>query len=510
MGVTSGSRDQATGPQLPHKIIYRAILTIAISVSLYAARIACSVDDPGKSLNLMSAVNGDVFRDQDSSLISDRGVVVMDGTSGMAPQHGEDTGTSKRKLAPEIPAPLPTLRNENWPQWEETAKIERPVAQDQSVFELPPEAKTHSHWTLISFVVCVALPLALATYYYAFVASNQYVSEFRFAVTDAKTSSPPVAAGGLTALLGAGPTSEGLQNYIVVDYLTSPQAVEDISTKVDVLDTYSRPDADWVSRFNRNLPKERFIAYWRSMVDAKYDPSSGLATAQVRAFTPQDSLRIADELVALSEALVNKIALRSQQDAVKFAEAEVKRAEARLTDLRTEMTKYRIAEGVIDPLTNVVASNIQLANTLRATLSQLQADYGALGIQQTNSNAPAARLLQARINATKEELRRVEREVANSREGNEALAKVVAQYEKLDLERQYAQSMMLSTMQALDQARANAASQHLYLTPYVRPVLAESSTYPRRLFSVIAVGVASFLIWLIGLFVIRTIQEHAV
>ena len=38
------------------------------------------------------------------------------------------------------------------------------------------------------------------------------------------------------------------------------------------------------------------------------------------------------------------------------------------------------------------------------------------------------------------------------------------------------------------QARANAASQHLYITPYVRPHLPQSSTYPNRPLAILIVG----------------------
>jgi capsular polysaccharide transport system permease protein len=452
-------------------------------------------------------------RDQGSPTRGGGGEVVRSpDAAGASRNRDEVIVASTRNLArpKEISAPLPPLRTDKWPEWEVPAKaVEKPFTLEPNVFALPPEAKVHSRWTWISFVACVVLPLIIAAYYYAFVASSQYVSEFRFAVTDVKASPLPSPASGLSAMLGAGPSAEGMQNYIVVDYLTSQQAIEEILPRVNVVEIYSRPEVDWFSRFDRRRPKERFAEYWRSMVQAKYDPVSGLATAQVRAFTPQDSLRIAEALVALSEELVNKIALRSQQDAVRFAASEVTRAENRMKDVRAELTRYRTEEGVIDPLTNTVASNIQLANTLRAALSQLHAEYGALGIQQVNANAPPAVQLQARIKATKEELSKVEKEVANTREGNQALAAVVARYEKLDIERQYAQSMLLSTMQALDQARANAASQHLYLTPYVRPVLPESSVYPRRFFTVAMVGVVCFLGWLIGLFLLRTVREHA-
>ena len=89
-----------------------------------------------------------------------------------------------------------------------------------------------------------------------------------------------------------------------------------------------------------------------------------------------------------------------------------------------------------------------------------------------------------------------------------ALSAVIAEYEQLDLERQFAQNMVTSTMQALDQSRASAASQHLYITPYVRPSLPESSTYPRRILEVVTVAALALIVWLIGLMIGRSVVER--
>jgi capsular polysaccharide transport system permease protein len=84
----------------------------------------------------------------------------------------------------------------------------------------------------------------------------------------------------------------------------------------------------------------------------------------------------------------------------------------------------------------------------------------------------------------------------------------MAEFEQAELERQFAQNMVNATMQTLDVARANAAAQHLYITPYVRPSLPESSTYPRSVRSVIVVGVLAFVFWICLLLMTRSIRER--
>jgi len=391
-----------------------------------------------------------------------------------------------------------------------------------------PQRKTKSQrGLLLSLLLCVVLPTALVGVYYYVFAADQYVAEFKFAVMEsspvlpgipppASATSPSAATGGGAglSLMGAGVSMMGgssapMQNYVVTDYLLSRQLVDELQSRIRIRSLYDSPEArdDLWARFDLSLPMERFVRYWKSMVAAAYDPMTGLAVVTVRAFSPRDALLIANTMVALSEDLVNTIAKRPQLDSVRFTEGEVKRAAERLKHAREAMTEYRLNEGVIDP-SGALSTNIALVQTLRGQLIQQQADLASLISQQQNPNSPTAQTLGSRIAATNDQLKKMEREVSKDREGNRMLTELVGRYERLDLERQYAQGAMIAAQQALDQARANAAAQHLYLTPYVRPVLAESATYPKRAQSVFIAALAFFGIWIVGVMVVRSVGEH--
>ena len=306
-----------------------------------------------------------------------------------------------------------------------------------------------------------------------------------------------------------GGSTATMQNYVVTDYLLSRQLVEELQRRIDIRSLYDRDVAksDLWARFARSLPMERFLVYWNRMVTANYDPMTGLAVVTVRAFSPEDALLIANTMVTLSEDLVNSVAKRPQMDSVRFAEGEVRRTEERLRAAREQMMDYRLKEGLVDP-SGALSTNVALVQTLRGQLIQQQADLATLLSQQQNPNTPAAQSLRSRIAATKDQLDKMVKEVSKDREGNRVLTELVGRYERLDLERQYAQAGYVAAQQAFDQARANAAAQHLYLTPYVRPVLAESSTYPKRGQSTFIAALAFFGIWIVGLMVVRAVGEH--
>jgi capsular polysaccharide transport system permease protein len=383
----------------------------------------------------------------------------------------------------------------------------------EGMLQLPQRVSKRSYGTIISFLLFVALPVLVAGFYYIVFASDQYVAEFRFAVRETSSpltppSSTTAATTALGSLLGTAVSSSMVENYMVVDYLTSRQVVDELQKRIKVKELYSRPSIDRWARFDPSQPMEKFVEYWQKMVTAQYDMITGIAVARVRAFTPDDAYLIATNMVSLAEKLVNEIAMRSRLDAVRFSEQEVKRAQDRLNEIRAQVGEYRDKEAVIDPTSNVVASNTTLAQTLRATLMQYQTELAALRRQNLRPDAPTIVALQSRIYAARQQLAEVEAQVATAKEGNRPLSHVVGQYEKLELERQVAQNILTSAIQTLEQARVNASVQHLYVTPFVRPARPESASYPNRAVAILTVGLACFFVWTIGLLIVRSIREH--
>lgn len=414
----------------------------------------------------------------------------------------------------------------NLPQWEPkprahtSVKIENPAPLLRQISHSPPlsearvipplpELPRQKSWAgVFWFVVCVVLPTLLASLYYGRAASSQYVSEFRFSVMDSATQASPAttATNGLLAMMGNASNSNNY-NYMVVDYLTSRHAIDALQERIGITQLYSKPEIDWWSRYDSSRPIEAFVRYWQRFFTARYDQVTGIAVARVQAFTPQDSLLIANTMVTLSEELINKIANRTLLEAVGYAQAEVNKAEQRVVKIRERLTEYRNRVGVIDPSNSVVASNASLVQTLRMTLAQQEAQLATMVKQKLLPTAPAIIALKYQIQSTKEQINAVAREVAKSPDGR-PLSKVMGEYEQLDLERQFAQTMLTSTLQSLDQARANAAAQHLYITPYVRPSLPTSPPYWDRTVSILRVAAIAFVFWLIALMLVRSIRER--
>ncbi|MFT4097321.1 MAG: hypothetical protein QM651_09355 [Rhodoblastus sp.] len=385
--------------------------------------------------------------------------------------------------------------------------------------ELPglPQLKAwRLHGIFISFLLLVAIPaLATTIYYYAF-ASDQYTSEFRFSVMQGNAVLPGMPAtsvgssstgaspapGGLASLLGATAGGTSSQNFLVVDYLTSKQALRDLQTRINIREMFTRSSIGWWDRFGADdRSDQEFAKYLQKFIYANYDQITNLAVVNVRAFTAADAELIAQTMRKQAETLVNNINDRANRDAIASAEKEDARWEESLRKATYELAKYRYGKNLINPYSGDVSSNVQVAQGLLTNLVNLKTQLASAMNQDASENSPTVRNLKAQIKAASDELKKIQGDAG-------ALADVVAKYDTLVFDQQYAQTMVSQTRAALALARANAAVQHLYIEPYVTPEYPDRPSYPNRPVAILLAIAAIFGFWFAGVMIYLAIKDH--
>ncbi|MBX6373676.1 MAG: capsule biosynthesis protein [Acetobacteraceae bacterium] len=354
-----------------------------------------------------------------------------------------------------------------------------------------------------TFLLLVVLPSLLGATYFVGIATDQYVSEARFIVRGRPGASSS-STSGLSSLLGAtglSPAHEEAQ--AVRDYLTSHGAVDGLKGRVDLVEIFTRPEADWLSRLWWTDP-ERLTRYFTSMVTTTYDMTSGLITLQVRSFRAEDSRQIAEELLTLSEALVNRMSERAREDALRIARDEVAVAERRVMAAREALTTLRARQQELDPSRGAAIAT-ETIGQLESQLTVARADLAARSRFMRPDN-PGLLEVRNRIAA-------LERQIAEERQrytaGNETLASQLAEYERLMLERDLADRQLASAVASLEQARVEAQRQQVFLARVVEPNLAEYPLYPRRIMNSIGLFIGLAVIYGIGKLLIAGMREHA-
>lgn len=355
---------------------------------------------------------------------------------------------------------------------------------------IPKVRKSSSRGVRAAFVLMVALPTLLVGAYYALVASDQYVSGFHFSVR----SQAPIGPEGLENAAGSQSAMQALaDNFVVVDFLKSREAIEELQKTIDVPAIFRRANADFYARLDDDATAEDLVRYWQHMVAAEFDLTRFIGSVEVRGFNREDSLALANGLMRASERLVNEISERAKRDAVSFAENEVQRAELRLKFARSALREFREKQNLVDP-GEAAKANFELSAKLKSELSALNAQMSSVG-SYLSKDAPSVKFLSDRIRATQEQIRKIEEQVGKGNADTEVIAGLLTLYEGLELDREFAEKMYAGALTALDQARARAALQQLYLATHIEPRLADGSEYPRRITFTLIAFVCFLLIW---------------
>jgi len=357
---------------------------------------------------------------------------------------------------------------------------------------------------VLSFIALVLLPIMVAAVYLFVIATDQYVSEFRFSLS----SIDPPRLDPLSLLAGnASHSPAGMESQIVVQYITSRAIVDQLDASLDLRRMFSPPEADWWARLPRPTSIEALVLYWRGQVDPFYDPANGTVVVRVRAFTPAEALQLAKAIVAGSEQLVNELSSRARHDTVRNAEAEVAQAEARLKTVLADIRAFRDREGLIDPGKTAEATGT-LAARLRDELVRTNADLTTLK-SYMRDDAPAVKVLKARIRSIETQQRVVAHDLTDpDRSRNDTLSRQLGSYEQLESERRFAEAAYQHALQGLDQARANADRQQVYIASFVPPSLPEEALYPRRWRTLAVVALIAFALWAIGGLAVQSIRDH--
>ena len=220
---------------------------------------------------------------------------------------------------------------------------------DAAEAQAPVRRRRRRGSRLLSLLLVVAVPVGAVSVYLWGFATDQYVSEFRFAVRQQHPLR--IEPGGMSsALSGGNPLLAVIaDSEVVLQYLGSRQIVDDISDTVNLDRIYAQAEADWWARLEPGTSSERRLRYWKRMVDPFFDLTTGVVSVTVRAFHPEDALGVASAALAASERLVNDMSARAHNDAVAYAKTQVAEAEARLKKAEADIAEYRNRSAVLFP-----------------------------------------------------------------------------------------------------------------------------------------------------------------
>ena len=364
------------------------------------------------------------------------------------------------------------------------------------------------------FFLLVILPSLVAALYFYAIAAPQYVSEARFVVSSrGNDGGGPMAAlrgmvGGAGGLGGFGGGVASSETNSVRDFLSSLDAVMKADAKLDLVSLWRRPEADLLARLWDTEP-ELLARYFNRMVAVSLDPSTSVTTLRVRSFRPEDSKALAETLLDSAEALVNQLSERARNDTLRIAQQEVEVAERRVQESRAALIRFREQERELDSAGAVQAATV-LRGQLEAALAQARAELTER-LQFMRPDNPALQATRNRIAALEGQIaaERARHTDTSVNVDGAVLARQLATYERLMLEREFADKQLASATASMESSRIEAQRQQLYLSRIVQPNLAVYPLYPRKLTNVASIFLGLAIAYGIGWLLIVGMREHA-
>ncbi|NLR95693.1 capsule biosynthesis protein [Rhizobium sp. P38BS-XIX] len=363
---------------------------------------------------------------------------------------------------------------------------------------------------LLGFVLLVILPFVASSIYYAFIASNQYVAEARFAVRavsgagDSSGESGASGGGGATNALNMRSASQDA--YVVTSFIHSTEILKRIGAKIDYRSMFTKQDADFLTRFRASDSDEEFLKYWNDHVTAYIDVTSGIITLKVRTFAPDDSVKLADAIIDESEKLINELSERARNDIVQSMKADVEKSGKAYGDALVALNQFQNASGLLSPQTQVKNSGTLLTGLLA---QKMEFETRLFVMRQSNAeNSPAFQQLMLAKNSLDAQIDKMKSELTGPE--NASLAKALLDYSRLDTDRMIAEKLYESSQKNYEAVLAEALRKTLYLAVFVRPMLPEESIFPRRVSTPLIILLGLIVAWATLSLIWASVEDHRI
>jgi len=352
------------------------------------------------------------------------------------------------------------------------------------------------------FLLTVVLPTAAAIVYFGFIASDVYTSESQFVV---RSPDKPATTGLGVLLKSTGFSNAGDEVYAAQDYVGSRDALRVLNKNGAVAHAFGN---NHVSIFNRYNPFglsgsfEDLYRFYQGKVGVEYDTTSSIATLSVKAFTPEDAYRFNRELLQSAEALINRLNTRGRNDVVQFAAHEVQDAQMGARNAAVALAAFRNTHGVVDPEEQAKAQ-LEMISKLQDEL--IGARVQLLQLRNIAPDNPQVPVLVTRVNGLQQQIDQQTGRVAG---GRRSLSQTAVQYERLELERQYADRRLAAAMNSLQDAEDEARRKQAYVERITQPSQPDEAAEPRRLRGILATLVLGLVAWGILRLLLAGVREH--
>ncbi len=352
------------------------------------------------------------------------------------------------------------------------------------------------------FWLFVVLPTIVLAIYYGFIASDVYTSESKFVIRSPNQRS--VSGIGMV-LQNIGFNASSDDSYLVRDYLSSRDAVQNLKAKLDIQTKYSAKSVDVVSRFGtiKEPTFENFYEYFNKKIKVVYDPASSISSLQIEAYTAKDAQNINEELLKMSEEVINRINNNAKNDILVASEKEVQEAQEVSAKTAEALAKYRVKNDVFNPEGQ---SAIVLQEISKLQDALIQTETQLTQAREITPENPQIKAMETRIKSLKKSIADKSKLVTGP--SDISFSNRSVEYQRLQLEKELADKQLASAMATYEQSKNDFNKKQLYLERLAMPSLPDEATKPKRFKDTLSGFVFGLLLWGVVRLFVAGVREH--
>ena len=328
----------------------------------------------------------------------------------------------------------------------------------------------------------------LAAVYWLLLASDRYVSEARVIIQRSDINSgQTMDFSSLLTGVGGGSRADQL---LMRDHMLSLDMLRKLETQLQLRQHYSS-QGDWLSRlWDAEAPLEKFLPHFRTRVSVDLDEYAGVLSIKAQAYTPEMAQAIASAMVTEGEQTMNAMAHALAREQVNFLEGQVATMSERAQAARMAMLAYQNTKGLVSP--QATAENVAaIVNRLEAQLAELQTRRSSLlGYLQPNSANMVE--LDLQIGAVQKQISTEKARLTAP--GGKTLNAAVEEFQRLQMEAEFAQQVYQTALTALERGRVEATRTLKKVSVLQSAGLPEFPLEPRRLYNLIVFVLTAFLL----------------
>ncbi|KKW67835.1 chain-length determining protein [Lampropedia cohaerens] len=361
------------------------------------------------------------------------------------------------------------------------------------------------HPLLIASLVIILI----GAIYWGLMASDRYVSETHLIVenTDLQTGQSFDLASALT---GGGYSTTDLR--LLRDHLRSVDMLQKLQDDLDLKAHYSGTAYDWLSRLPHDASQEEFHDYYLRRVSIEIDDQVGVLRIRAQAYDAPMAQAITRALLTEGEAFMNEIGHTIARTQVEFLERQVEESNHRAQQTRNALLEYQNATGLISPQAQA-ESLAAISARLEGELASLQAQRSVM-LGYLSPEAADVKQIELRIDALQKQIRNERAKLTagpkakGKAKDGEALNRAVEEYQRLEMQAQFADEVYRSTVMALERGRVEALRMLKKITVLQQPTLAEEPLEPRRMYNTLVFALLIGALAIIFTLMTAIVRDH--